>query len=362
MVEIRIKKVWVDRKVEACGLTRRLLDKLRGLPVETVDSPEPVKEAIRLSPDPVGESKQNLYITEQKSFIRPCPCTPGCLGCGYWTIDLDLNCPFDCSYCILQKYLYCQPLTVAVNRDRVRQELMEFIQKRPGGIIRIGSGELADSLALDGLTGNSLFLMDIFRGQGRIWLELKTKSDRVTSLLEVSPAGNVVPAWSLNPEPVIASEEKGTASLRDRLEAAAAAVKHGYRVGFHFDPIIHYPGWKEDYQALVERIFRQIPPEAIVWISLGSLRFSPGLPSVARSRFPESYLYEHEFIRSWEGKYRYPRPLRLGLYQELAAMLAEFRAEDKLYLCMESVGVWHEFRAKIKRGRQNLTFPFSWLD
>ncbi|MCX8161147.1 MAG: hypothetical protein N3G18_09530 [Candidatus Saccharicenans sp.] len=360
MVELRIKKVWVDRKVEADDFTRQLLDRLAGRPVEVVDSAEPVRETVRLSSDPVGESKQHLFITAQPSFIRPCPCTPGCLGCGYWTIDLDLNCPFDCSYCILQDYLGLQPLTVAVNREQLRGELEEFIRQGRSGLIRLGTGELADSLALDGLTQNSAFLMDIFRGREKLWLELKSKSGWTQSLRLLAPAENVVLAWSLNPQVVIDYEEKGTASLEERLQAAAEAVRQGHRVGFHFDPIIHYQGWREDYAQVVESIFRRIPLEAIAWVSLGSLRFPPGLLSLARRRFPESQIYEHEFIRSAEGKYRYPRPLRQWLYKEMAGMFAEFGAEGRLYLCMESVEVWQEFLDKIKRGRRNFAFPFPW--
>lgn len=360
MAGLRIKKVWVDRRVETNGLTRQLLDRLAGQPVEIVDSVEAVRQFIRLHPDPVGESKQHLFITTQPSFIRPCPCTPGCLGCVYWTIDLDLNCPFDCSYCILQDYLNLQPLTVAINREQLCSELEVFFRQKPSGIIRIGTGELADSLALDQLTGNSVFLIEIFRDRPGFWLELKSKAGLPPALLQVRPADNLVLAWSLNPQAVIDSEEKGTAGLEERLAAATRAVTHGYRVGFHFDPILHYPGWRLDYERVVESIFRLVPVEAIAWVSLGSLRFPPGLLPLARRRFPQSRIYEHEFTRSAEGKYRYPRPLRQWLYNQLADMFAGFGAEDRLYLCMETVEVWREFSAKIKRGRRNFTFPFPW--
>ncbi|MGQ9801786.1 MAG: radical SAM protein [Candidatus Saccharicenans sp.] len=356
----QIKKIWVDQKAEKAELTRRLLDRLPDVPVELVAGLEPIKREFRLSSDPVGESKQHLFITEQKSFIRPCPCTPGSVGCGYWTIDLDLNCPFDCSYCILQQYLNWQPLTVAVNRDELRVELESFFQRKAGGIIRLGTGELADSLALDELSENSIFLVEAFRGRDQFWLELKSKSDYIQPLLEIRPADNVVLSWSLNPEAIIASEEKGTARLGERLQAAARAAGHGYRVGFHFDPILHYPGWRADYEALVAEIFRLAPAEAISWVSLGSLRFPAALLPVARRRFPHSRIYELEFIRSAEGKYRYPRPVRLWLYQELAEMLAAYRLEDKIYLCMESEEVWRVFLEKIKRGRRNFAFPFPW--
>jgi spore photoproduct lyase len=104
-----------------------------------------------------------------------------------------------------------------------------------------------------------------------------------------------------------------------------------------------------------------VPAESIAWVSLGSLRFSPDLLKVVRRRFPESAIFEHEFIRSRDGKLRYPRPLRLKLYKELKKMFSDFRAEEKLYLCMESTAVWNNFLEKNKRRRLFSAFPFPWL-
>lgn len=356
-----IKKVFLDRKVEKSPQVKKILDKLIGVPVEVVDGEEKIKLELRLSSDSVGESKKILFLTEQKAFIRPCPCTPGCVGCGYWTIDLDINCPLDCSYCILQRYLEEQPLTVSVNREALKNELELYFEQKRTRLLRIGTGELGDSLALDELTENSLFLVELFRKKPSYFLELKTKTAEIELLLKIRPEPNIVLAWSLNTEKMVQSEEMGAASLEDRLTAATRAVNHGYRVAFHFDPIIHYPGWLEGYERVVEKLFGMIPVEAVAWVSLGTLRFPPDLLTVARRRFPESTIYEHEFVRSWEGKFRYPRPLRIKLYSELRRMFSDFRAENKLYLCMESSAVWAAFLEKNKRGRLISAFPFPWL-
>lgn len=361
ITERKIEKIFVERRVIKTDQTKRILDKLSGIPVEVIEDQEIIKREIRLSADPVGKGKRILLLTEQKSFIRPCPCTPGCVGCGYWTIDLDTNCPLDCSYCILQGYLEEQPLTVAVNRGDLKKELDLFFAQKKMKVLRIGTGELGDSLALDDLTENSIFLAELFRNFPDYYLELKTKTARIDLLLEMKPASNIILSWSLNPEKIVHSEEKGAASLSQRLNAAARAVNHSFRVAFHFDPVIHYPGWLEDYREVIEMIFKMIPAEAITWISLGTLRFPAELLNVARRRFPESTIYEHEFIRSWEGKFRYPRPLRLKIYGELSKIFQHFKVQDKLYLCMESKDVWSNFLEKNKRGRLVSASPFSWL-
>ena len=57
-----------------------------------------------------------------------------------------------------------------------------------------------------------------------------------------------------NPQKVIESTEFYTASLDERLEAAAQCVDAGYRVAFHFDPIIYSKTWEKDYEELVNII------------------------------------------------------------------------------------------------------------
>jgi spore photoproduct lyase len=42
----------------------------------------------------------------------------------------------------------------------------------------------------------------------------------------------------MNPQQVIDLDEHGTASLSERLLAARRCQNAGYRLGFHFDPIV----------------------------------------------------------------------------------------------------------------------------
>ncbi len=356
-----IEKIFVDRKLESDKLVRQIVNRLPGTPVVAVDDRKEVENEISLRPDPVGEGKKIIYLTENKSFLRPCPCTPGCLSCGYWNIDLDQNCPLDCSYCILQAYLKGKPLTLSVNRSDLAREVKNFLKARRSRTIRIGTGELTDSLALDWLTENSLFLVEIFKEKRECLLEFKTKTGEIDNLLSIKPPSNVIISWSLNPEVIISQEEKGTASLATRLEAAERAVKHGYRVGFHFDPIIYYDSWKEDYSLVIDEVFQKIPLEAILWISLGTLRFPPDLPDVASRRFRKSRLYGQELVRGWDGKFRYPRPRRVKIYDQLIEIFQDYKAADRLYLCMESRPVYEFTLLKKIRGRPSSTFPFFWL-
>ena len=84
----------------------------------------------------------------------------------------------ECTYCFLQSYLTFPFLVVYVNVEDLMRELTEAFSAEPDRLFRVGTGELADSLALDHLTGYGRLLVEYFAGQKNALLELKTKTDR----------------------------------------------------------------------------------------------------------------------------------------------------------------------------------------
>jgi spore photoproduct lyase len=169
---------------------------------------------------------------------------------------------------------------------------------------------------------------------------LKTKTTNIASLLEHDYSSSFIVSWSLNAAEICAHEERGAAPLVDRILAARALIERGYRVGFHFDPLIAYNGWEEGYRATVELLKKHIPPERVVWISIGSLRFMPRLKAIAQATFPHTSIYTGEFVPGLDGKMRYLQEIRLELYGRLVGWLREYSKNIELYFCMESPSVW----------------------
>ena len=149
-------------------------------------------------------------------------------------------------------------------------------------------------------------------------------------------------AWSLNPEEVIRAEEKYAAPLAARLQAAAAAAAAGFRVAFHFDPLIYFPGWEEAYRRTVAALGEAVPSGAIAWISLGGLRFMPAMRPLIHRRFPGSRVASQEMVRAPDGKLRYFKSLRVEMYGRLREWLGKAAPGAQLYLCMESPRIWQE--------------------
>jgi spore photoproduct lyase len=232
-------------------------------------------------------------------------------------------------------------MIVYANTDQLLTELRRQITEHPQQFFRVGTGELADSLALDSLTRYSELLVEFFSRQSNAVLELKTKSTAIENLLELEHGGRTVVAWSMNPPFIQRTEEHKTATIRERLEAARQCVQAGYPVGFHFDPIIHYPAWQKDYKNLVRRIFENVPVSSVAWISLGALRMPDSLREQVRRRFPRSLLPLGELVPTEDGKLRYFKTIRLELYQRLVAWIREFGEDTPVYACMERPAVWN---------------------
>lgn len=288
-----------------------------------------------------------ITFEEQKGkFVKHCPCTPDVVPCGYYNINLHTGCPYCCSYCILQAYLETTTPIFFTNIHDMEKELREISQTQKH--LRIGTGELSDSLALDPQTIYSHKILSIFEKFPDIVFEFKTKSTHVEQVLNYKKKlNNIVISWSLNPREVIEREELLTPDLRSRLAAVKKAQHHGYKIGIHFDPIVIFDGWKNAYLGLIEEIAKVVEPSAIAWWSLGALRFPYSLREhIFKHR--DSRLFEGELIKGHDGKYRYFKPLRLELFHYMKENIRVLISPHvPLYLCMEDKEVWEEIFPEI---------------
>ena len=300
----------------------------------------PELPVIESSEKPQG--RRSVFLTrEPGAFLKPCPCSPGAVRCGYWVLSPVFQCPYSCSYCFLRFYAPDEPLTLYANLDAAAAEFHRALAGWSGPV-RLGTGEFADSLALDPWTGHSAWLTDLVAPHPQVLLELKTKSANVEALLGRPALPNVVLAWSLNPAARVRSDESGSAPLSRRLEAAAAVAAAGYRVAFHFDPVVLGAGWEAEYDALVTELAAAIPPERVAWVSVGTLRFPPHFLERWGRALAGRREYFDELLPGSDGKLRYFWPDRRRAYRRMEAALRRWGGDElPIYLCMESPQMWH---------------------
>lgn len=337
---MQLSKLYIDENVahskEALSIQSYL-----GISSAVINDIQEIYSVVRASEDPVKKGKSILYLTENKgTFVKRCPGTKCYRCCGYKVMSIGMFCSMDCSYCILQTYFHPPLLQFYINWKDLWRELDDLF-KEPS-ITRIGTGEFTDSLIWEDVCELNELLIEKFSSQSSAVLELKTKTTSIEKIKSLNHNKKTIIAWSVNTESVIRTEERQTSSLSERLEAAAKCQSYGYPIAFHFDPMIIYDGCEEEYRQVIHQIFSSVSLENIVWISLGSFRFMPGLKGIIENRFKNSTIVYGEFISGMDGKMRYFKPIRIELYRKIVTWIKEIAPDLLVYLCMEDDEVWQK--------------------
>jgi len=337
---MKINNLFIDKECTKDDEIDYIISKLNTAPL-WVENSQPVYDFINNSSDPVSKAKKALFITKNRgAIVKKCPGTSYYTCCDYTILHTGTFCTMDCSYCILQAYFHPPVLQYFAGLETLGQNLKKTFNKNQ--IFRIGTGEYTDSLIWEKISLQPKFLVKKFAKQNNSILELKTKTTNIESLLPLDHNGKTIIAWSLNTPEIISSEERGTASLNARLEAAKKVEAAGYKIAFHFDPMVIYPGCEDQYQKVIHRIFKYVHPENIVWISIGSFRFMPKLKQTIEKRFKNSTICYGEFILGLDNKMRYFKPLRIKLYKAIIETIKEYDPDILVYFCMEDEEVWEK--------------------
>jgi len=344
--ELNPKKIFIEKNVRGGKWADNFIKKFSDVEiVEIKDLTEGLKKISYISPENLYNLRRDhVFLTKTTStFIKMCPCTKGCRRCGYWILNVGFGCPMDCSYCYLQTYSNAPGIILSANVEDYYEHIENFDRKLTQKI-RIGTGEFTDSLAFDEYTEYSTVLIPFFRNMKNLVLELKTKVNKIDNVLKTEPNDNVVISWSINTEKMAQKYERGASRVKARVQAALLAARRGYKIGFHFDPLIYYDGWEDEYRDAVEKLFSfdEIRKNT-VWISLGTLRYTPGLKQTAEKRFSDNIMfYQGEFFADSDGKLRYKKNIRIGMYNKMISWIRSFKMDACIYLCMESEDVWQK--------------------
>jgi len=336
-----VRRIYLDASVADSPMARRAAANLPGVPSIIL---EPGAAPPESAPDELAPKGENvLYLKEYKGrFLRPCPGTRRYHCCGYQIIHIGENCPMDCSYCILKAYFRDNVLKVWANQEDQFRALHEAFGADRSRRFRVGTGEFTDSLALESVTGHTRDLVTFLKDYDNVVLELKSKWADLSWLSAVSRPDRVLSAWSLNAPEISRLEEGGVSSLEERLKAARVCADAGVGVCLHFDPVIHYPGWREGYARTIDMIFEHLKPREIVYVSMGSFRYLPELGARMRREGRLPGYMAGEFVAGLDGKTRLLRSLRVPQLRFIASRLAARGLARKTYLCMESSEVWRD--------------------
>ncbi len=129
-------------------------------------------------------------------------------------------------------------------------------------------------------------------------------------------------------------------------------------MGLHFDPVIVYDGFEDDYARLIDEIADRSIWSRVIWASMGCLRFVPPLMKLFLDERRRNLLHG-EFIMGEDGKYRYIKAERIRVYKMLYGLLKAKSPGLFIYLCMERPDVWRQATGAQVAGSEDLIALFD---
>ncbi|MCB1859758.1 MAG: DNA photolyase [Gammaproteobacteria bacterium] len=321
----------IPDRIDKRELLERINDRWRQLkaapnyyPQLPPQSPQPLTARV------VTRDKQRLGLGQCPVASEKTRC------CNLLTLDAVENCGYHCSYCSIQSFRDGH----AVYFDTSFADKLRSLKLDPNRTYHIGTGQSSDSLMWGNSHGVLDALIDFAKSNPNVILELKTKSGNVGHLLRHDLPANLICTWSLNPQRLIAHEERASASLDKRLDAALQIADAGSLVGFHFHPMIHYQGWQQDYGKLFSRLQQLFMPDQVVMVSFGTLTFTKTVVRKIRESSVKSQILKLELIEA-DGKLSYSDEIKHALFSFAYNSFQEtWKQSVFFYLCMENPRFW----------------------
>jgi spore photoproduct lyase len=243
-----------------------------------------------------------------------------------------LNCLYDCRYCFLQGMYQSANYVLFINYEDFQQEIKQLCVDASSEDVHFFSGYDCDSLALEPITRFTEHFLPFFDQIPNAWLELRTKSTQIRSLLNRQPLSRCVVAFSLSPEAVSAKVEHKTPPLQRRLDAMRKLQEQGWRLGLRFDPIIYQANYQQQYQQLFEQVFSLIHVDYLHSVSLGPFRLPDKFFKKLQKLYPDEKLFASP-LANMGGMITYKQELEQEMTNFCTDQLMRYIPQSKFFPC-----------------------------
>jgi spore photoproduct lyase len=279
------------------------------------------------------KQKPALILAEKYNrFVLEVPSGYGIGATRNYYFSHMLNCLYDCRYCFLQGMYQSANYVLFVNYKDFQDEIRQLCVESPTEDIHFFSGYDCDSLALEPVTGFAEHFLPFFEQLPNAWLELRTKSTQVRSLLNRSPLPRCVVAFSLTPDEIATKTEDKAPSIKRRLDAMGKLQEHGWQLGLRFDPLIYQTGYQEQYQRLFEQVFSGINLKQLHSVSLGAFRLPEGYFKKVHKLYPDEKLFAGP-LSNQQGMISYQSELEQEMMRYCTEQLLLYIPEAKFFPC-----------------------------
>ncbi|WP_127717013.1 spore photoproduct lyase family protein [Halobacteriovorax sp. HLS] len=332
------EKIFIERDILEHQQTKKILRTFPNIETQVIEKVEDVFARVK-KPYLQKRDTLNLFLGQKKGqLVKEAPDAYGISGEPHYYFIHAYNCIYECNYCYLQGYFHSPDLVLFINHEEICEEIEKVATRdyQLGKTPWFHAGEFSDSLALSHLTGELPIYHELFSRLPFAKLELRTKSANIKEIENLTPKDNIIITFSLSPADKIKNNDLKTPSLKARLKSIERLAKLGHPIGIHFDPVVYDDDFSSKYAQLIDETLAVLPMSSLEYISVGVVRFTKDVYHQVQSNYPKSELLSSELIKSFDGKIRYNRPMRLWILSTIKDLLLNRKVdESKIYLCME---------------------------
>lgn len=279
----------------------------------------------------------NLFLAQKHGqLLKKAPDAYGSAGEPHYYFIHAYNCIYECQYCYLQGYFNTPDIVLFINHEEIIAEMEKTLKEHAGTKVWFHAGEFSDSLALTHLTGELDLYHEFCKRNPDAIIELRTKSINTRELEKLAPLPNFIVSFSLSPKEMAKRVDLKTPSTESRLKAMALLDNLGWKIAAHFDPIVYEDNFQDKYKTLLESMKELGLNHALKYLSLGVVRFTKDVYRETERNYPDSVIHTGPMIKSFDGKVRYHRPMRMWMMNSVKeAAISAGIAPESIYLCME---------------------------
>ncbi|MDD5274933.1 MAG: DNA photolyase [Methylovulum sp.] len=277
--------------------------------------------------------KPALILAEKyNKFALPAPVGYGIGAQHNYYFSHVLNCLYDCRYCFLQGMYQSAHYVLFVNYEDFQDDIRRICSATPAEDLCFFSGYDCDSLALEPVTQFAGHFLPFFSGLPNAWLELRTKSTQVRSLLNRQPLPRCVVAFSLSPDEVAKKVEAKAPSLQRRLDALCKLQQQGWLIGLRFDPLIYQHDYRQQYQQFFAQVFARIDLNQLHSVSLGAFRLPENFFKKIHKLYPDEKLFAGP-LATQQGMVSYQQELEQALLAYCTGQVLTYIPASKFFPC-----------------------------
>ena len=280
------------------------------------------------------KQQPSLILAEKfDNFVLPAPLSYNIGGQRNYYFSHMLNCIYDCRYCFLQGMYRSANYVLFINYEDF-DSAIETVATESEQPSYFFSGYDCDSLALEPVTGFIKHTLPLFKNLDNAYLELRTKSTQIRTLLDTETMSNCIVAFSLSPETLAEALEHKAPPLQKRLDALDKLQQAGWPIGLRFDPIIYCDDYEKIYADFFEQVFARINPARLHSASLGTFRMPQGFYRNIVKLYPEEKLFAGPLAES-QPMVSYEHEIEQTMLAFCREKLLQLMPEEKLFLCQD---------------------------